>query len=258
MSDYTGRFLWYELMTEDVEAAKAFYGEVMGWKAQDWDQADMAYTVFLAGEAQAAGLMVLPEMAKAAGAPPHWLSYVGTSDVDATAAKVTELGGEVLAPPFDVPTVGRIAIIKDPQGAVIGAYTPAAEPPADPEPKTLGLCDWHELGTSDHQAATAFYDGLFGWRKGEAMDMGDGWMYHLFGGTEEKADGGMFTKSAEMPGPPAWLYYFRVDDVASAIARVKGNGGQLLNGPMPVPGGEVVAQCMDPQGAAFAVVGPGE
>lgn len=115
----------------------------------------------------------------------------------------------------------------------------------------MGDVAWVELATTDHEAAWSFYSSLFGWRKTEAMDMGEGWMYQLFGLGDTM--GGMFDKPADQPGPPAWLFYLHVDDVDAAVGQAKELGATLLSGPMEVPGGDRVAQLVDPQGAVFAL-----
>jgi hypothetical protein len=161
----------------------------------------------------------------------------------------------VLHPVTPIPTVGKFAVVTDPQGAVFAAFQPGEAPAAgawDPQP---GDVSWHELVTSDWQAAFDFYHDLFGWEKTSAMDMGPAGTYQMYG---EKADGrpygGMYNFMPEMPPmPPNWLPYIRVTDLDACVERVRKLGGQVLNGPMEVPGGDRIAQCMDPQGAAFAL-----
>lgn len=253
MSDIPrGRFCWYDLMTTDPEAARAFYGRVVGWGTMPFEGAGTPYTMWTNGESPLGGVNALPEEARAAGAPPHWLAYVSTPDVDATAGRVGELGGKVLMPPTDIPTVGRFAILADPQGAVFAGFTSAAETPSHDGAPAVGEISWHELGTTDVEAALGFYGDLFDWEKSEAHDMGPAGIYQLFARAGRDI-GGIFVKPAEMPGPPSWLYYARVADLDQAIGVVKEAGGQVLNGPMEVPGGSRIAQCMDPQGAAFAL-----
>ncbi len=117
-----GVFVWDELMTSDIEGAKRFYGEVVGWETEDMEMGDgMIYTMFRTGEAQRGGGMPIPDGLEA---PPAWLTYIGTDDVDATYAKAESMGATEIRAPFDVSTVGRLAIFKDPTGAVIGIYTP--------------------------------------------------------------------------------------------------------------------------------------
>lgn len=250
-----GRFAWYELMTSDPNAAQTFYTQVTGWGAEpiEFEGSEMEYTMWTSGENRVGGLMELPEEARQGGAPPHWLAYVATDDVDATASQAEELGATILVPPQDIPNnMGRFSVIKDPQGAVFAIYGSAQEVEDVEKPPQVGDFSWRELATTDYEAAFDFYSKLFGWEKTEALDMGEGAMYQMYG-RQGTTLGGMFNKPAEMPWPPHWLYYVRVDDVETGVEKVKELGGQVLNGPMEVPGGDKVAQCMDPQGAAFAL-----
>lgn len=249
-----GRFVWHELMTTDPEAAKAFYTAVIGWGTKPFEGSGQPYTVWTWGESQMGGLMELPQQARDMGARPHWLAYVGTPDVDATAARAKELGGTILMPPKDIPTVGRFAIIQDPQGATIAPFTPI--PTQEPRPETkpgVGDFSWHELATTDQKAAWDFYSDLFGWENPQEwnMDMGPDGVYQMYG-RNGMMYGGIYTKRKETPGPPAWLHYISVEDVHSVSEKVKEHGGQIVNGPMDVPGGKV-SMCVDPQGAPFAV-----
>ena len=249
MSDYRGRFLWYELLTTDPDAAIAFYGDVVGWGTEPFGAGAPPYTMWMSAAGPVGGVMKLP--AEAAGAPPHWMAYIGTPDLDATVARARELGGNVIWGPMDIPEVGRVAGLTDPQGAMFAVYTPANEPPPA-SANTHGSFSWHELATSDWEAAWAFYSELFGWEKTDAMDMGEGNMYQMYGRTGGAPLGGMFNRPPEMP-VSAWLLYAMVPDTGAAADIVSASGGQVLNGPMEVPGGDMIAQCMDPQGAAFAV-----
>lgn len=253
MSSDPGRFVWFDLMTTDPDAAQPFYTKLMGWGTQPWD-GPMPYTMWTKGEAPLGGVMTLPDEAKQAGAPPHWLGYVHTTNVDETVAKAESNQGKIVVPAQDIPTVGRFAVMADPQGAVFAAFTPENEAPGHGGPAELGEFSWHELNTSDYENAWGFYETLFGWKKLDAVDMGEAGMYQMFSTAKgEMPIGGMFNKPAEVPGPPFWLYYTRVDDCESSVETVKASGGQVLNGPMEVPGGDHIVQCMDPQGAAFAL-----
>lgn len=247
-----GRFVWYELLTSDPDAAQGFYTELIGWHTSQWEGGEQPYTMWTNKDAPLGGVMTLPEEAKKAGAPPHWLAYIATPDVDGAVSQANTLGGRTLMPPMDIPSVGRFAIIADPQGAVFAAFTPAQEVPGHEDSPQLGEFSWHELATTDHEGALDFYTKLFGWKKTDAMDMGEMGTYQMYGRGDQTL-GGMFNKSADMPGPPHWLFYVKVDDVDKASEKVKQMGGQVLNGPMEVPGGDKVVQCMDPQGAVFAL-----
>lgn len=247
-----GRFVWFDLMTTELAAAIDFYTGLVGWRTQEWKDASMTYTMWANGETPLGGVVQLPPEASSNGATPHWLAYVAVADVDRTVARAKELGGDVVHAPTDIPTVGRFAVIRDPQGAMIAVYRSLTQA-ADCEPKQPAPGDfcWHELATTDHRAASEFYAALFGWEKHEAMDMGEAGIYQIYGRSGQ-ALGGMFNRPCEMPGPPAWLSYITVPDVRTAVGRVAELGGQVLNGPMEVPGG-LIAQCLDPQGAMFAL-----
>jgi predicted enzyme related to lactoylglutathione lyase len=254
MSSSHGKFVWYELMTSDTEAAGAFYGAVLGWSKRDAGVAGMSYTIFSAGESPLGGMMTLPETAAAAGARPGWIGYVAVDDVDAAAARAKAAGGTIHRAADDIPGVGRFAVIADPQGAVLALFKGSGEEPPPAAPSTPGHPGWRELLAADGEAAFAFYAGLFGWTKAEAFDMGEMGVYQLFasGGADT---GGMMTKPVAVPAP-FWLYYFNVEEIDAAAARVQAGGGQILNGPMEVPGGRWILQCRDPQGGIFALLGP--
>jgi uncharacterized protein len=254
MSDLHGQFVWYELMTTDIEGAKAFYGQVVGWGAQHAPTPGMDYTLFLLDGAHVAGLMPLPESARTAGTPPGWVGYVAVKDVDQGAEEAKRLGGAVHVPPCDIPDVGRFSMIADPQGAVITLFK-SARPGQNalPPPMTPGRTGWHELAATDWMTAFSFYADLFGWQKGDTVPIGDMGVYQLFT-VSGPAIGGMFNKPPAIPAP-FWLYYFTVADIDAALERVKAAGGQVLMGPMEVPGGAWIIQGRDPQGAVFALVG---
>jgi predicted enzyme related to lactoylglutathione lyase len=254
MSIGHGRFCWYELMTTDKAAARAFYTKVVDWGTQDMEMPGMTYTMFKAGDQPVSGLMDLPENARKMGAPPAWIGYVAVDDVDAAAAKAKGLGARIHVPPTDIPNVGRFAALGDPQGAIISLFKggAAGDTPLPRQDMTGGI-GWHELYAADWEKAFAFYGEMFGWQKAEAMDMGEMGTYQIFK-AGEVALGGMMNKPKQMP-VPAWQYYLNVADIDAATARVTSEGGQVLIGPMQVPGGDWVIHGRDPQGAVFALFG---
>jgi predicted enzyme related to lactoylglutathione lyase len=253
MSSSHGKFVWYELMTTDVKAAETFYRNVVGWGAQDASQPGMTYTMFTAGESPVAGLMDIPEDTKKMGARPGWIGYVAVDDVDATASQVFQAGGTVHRPPADIPGIGRFAIVADPQGPILALFKAAGDmqPPAV-APGTPGHAGWRELIALDQEAAFAFYAKLFGWTKAEPFDMGPMGLYQIFKWGDEPI-GGMMNKPPAVPAP-FWTYYFYVDGIDAAAARAKEAGGQIVNGPHEVPGGDWIVQGLDPQGALFALL----
>jgi predicted enzyme related to lactoylglutathione lyase len=249
-----GRFAWYELMTTDPMAAEGFYTKVVGWGTRPAPGMETTYTLWTRGEQPVGGLMQIPAEAKAGGAPPNWLLYVAVQDADATVVQARSLGGRVEVGPREIRGAGRFAVLADPQAAVIAILQPsdptAYGPEEPPAPRDFS---WRELATTDRETATAFYAALFGWERLSANDTGEPvGIYQEFGrgGTPL---GGIYKKPADMPHPPFWLPYAKVPDIQASVAAVKAGGGTVLMGPMEIPGGDRIAQCRDPQGAAFAL-----
>jgi uncharacterized protein len=242
-----GRFVWFDLMTTDPAAVPAFYSAVAGWGTQAWD-GPMPYTMWTLGDKPIGGIMQVPDPSM----PASWLASISTPNVDATVKEAEGLGARVISAPDDIPTIGRYAVLADPQGATFAVFMANGEAPGHEGPPAVGEFSWHELATHDSPAAFRFYERLFGWEKTTSADMGELGMYHMYGRNGIEL-GGMFNKPPMMPGPPAWLHYIMVDDVQRAIDAVKANGGQVLMGPHEVPGGDLIAQCLDAQGAAFAL-----
>jgi predicted enzyme related to lactoylglutathione lyase len=211
------------------------------------------YDMFTAATGPIGGVVQLPDKAASQGVPPHWLAYFGTPDVDATLARATELGATVVAPAMSMPGVGRFATIMDPWGAVCSLFTPEDPGPAPTERAGPGQISWHELMTEDYQKAASFYHEILGWEATTAMDMGPAGTYQLFKRSGADGDmGGMMNRPPEMPAS-AWMYYINVADLDAAAARVAEGGGQVMHGPMEVPGGDRVCVCSDPQGGWFAL-----
>lgn len=255
MTSPTSTFVWYELTTSDAPAAAAFYQAVFGWTLKDAAMPELQYSLASAGNTEVAGIMALPPEAANAGAPPCWTGYISVPDVDAHAQRVTLAGGMVYVPPTDIPNIGRFAVVGDPQGAGFALFKGLpTEAPAPPPMGTPGTFGWNELHAMDDAAAFALYADLFGWTADQAMDMGPLGTYQLFaadgvaiGGMMRRADGG---KRA------TWLYYICVEQIDAGAERVRAHGGKTLEAPSEVPGGMWIAPCIDPQGAAFALLGP--
>jgi predicted enzyme related to lactoylglutathione lyase len=172
-------------------------------------------------------------------------------DVDATVVRARQLGGRIYKEPSDIPTVGRFAVIADPQGAALSVFKPASDMPLHDVSEEGEFC-WNELTTSDSSAAFKFYSELFGWKILEEMDMGPMGTYRIFGVGDQRL-GGIMTAPRDQPSPPAWLFYAETGNLDAALRRATTKGAKVLNGPMEVPGGARIAQLQDPQGAAFAL-----
>ena len=203
MSDQSlrGRFLWHELVTADLKAAGRFFTKIADWKTEGWDQ-NPDYQMFVAKTGPMAGLAVLDAQSRAAGARPHWLTYIGSPDAAETGRQAVALGGRILKPLTELPPVGKWVVLQDPQGAVFAAFTPSQPPTAPEHPVELGDFSWHELATSDWKAAFEFYKKLFGWQETSAMDMGpDLGMYQMYGRGGAPL-GGHLQQAEKRAGPP--------------------------------------------------------
>lgn len=250
-----GTFIWHELSTTDHHAAFAFYSAVLGWSRSDSEMSGPGYTIAVATDHSVAGLLTLtPEMC-ASGARPLWMSYIGVADVDATLVELTAAGGKVHLPAHDLPGVGRMAMVTDPQGVPFMLMTPfSKEPMPVVAPGSVGHVGWNELHANDGVQAFAFYSSMFGWTPTSAMDMGTMGIYQLFS-TGAAPVGGMMTRTPDLPAP-MWIFYFNVDRLDPAIERVKAAGGTIVLEPHEVPGPMWITQGFDPQGALFALVAP--
>jgi predicted enzyme related to lactoylglutathione lyase len=244
-----GQFVWYELTTPDVDAAKKFYSRVTGWGTQRFDD---DYTMWTTGGRPIGGLVHLRDDMRQQGVPPNWLPYVESDDVDATAAKAASLGGRAVYGPEDIPGGGRFVVLQDPQGAVFGALKPGNPGGAWDGTPVVGRFSWHELMTTDYVKAFEFYRELFGWEKTGEMDMGGGQSYFMYG-KGDKAYGGMFNRFGDMASMnPFWLVYIHVKDVGTAVTAATKAGGVVQRPQMDIPGG-AIAILGDPQGAGFAL-----
>lgn len=255
----TGDFIWYELMTPDAEAAKAFYDAVVGWDFGESSPEYNGYRMINTRDGSFAGgvLPLTPEMQEH-GARPTWLGYLYVSDVDSKVASIEAAGGKTYMAATDIPNVGRIAMVADPQGAPFYVMKPIPPAGRENEPSTVfspdkaGRCAWNELSTSDPVAARGFYGEQFGWTTENFMPMGEYGEYRFI-------DHHGLTLGAiagTMEGQhPHWRFYFRVPSVSEAKQTVEAKGGKVLIGPMEVPGGDNIIIGLDPQGAEFALVG---
>lgn len=256
MGNRHGEFVWYELMTRDPDAAKAFYSDVLGWTIGDQTPGKMDYRMIAAGDDFVGGVFRLTDDMYEQGARPIWLGYVGVDHVDATLTKLEKLGGSVLMPATDIPDVGRIAMVADPQGVPFYIMRGAVEGGASTafKPSTAGHCSWNELTTTDKPGALSFYGQLFGWTSTEAMPMGEAGEYKFLDhhGTTIGAVSPLMNKGES----PIWTYYFYVSDIDVARAKAEGRGGKILHGPHKVPGGDYIIIGTDPEEVLFALVGP--
>jgi predicted enzyme related to lactoylglutathione lyase len=241
-----GTFSWTDLSTPDPAGAAAFYGALLGWRAEEVPAGpDVSYWMMQVGGRDVAGMSAMREEQLASGAPPAWLSYVTVEDADAVAARAAELGGEVMLPAFDVLDAGRMALVRDPQGAIFALWQPRAHIGAglvnDPGAMVL-----NQLNASDPDAAAAFYTDLFGWRLAQVATEPQAYWGIENGGS---LNGGMMALPS---GTSHWLVYFTAADLDEAAAVIEREGGAVMVPAMVIQSGRILV-ARDPQGAYFAL-----
>lgn len=247
-----GTFCWVELATSDQDAAKKFYTELFGWSFTDNPMGPgMTYTMLRKdGKEVAALYKMMPEVASM-GIPPHWMSYASTENADETSAKAKALGGTVMQEPFDVMEYGRMAVIKDPTGAVFSLWQPKQHKGAALVNAPGAFC-WNELMTTDTKKAGDFYSGLFGLGK-DVQNFGP--MEYTMFTSEDRPAAGMLQITPEMgPIPPNWLVYFAVDNCDTSVQKATELGATVMKPADDIPAIGRFAILTDPQGAAFAVI----
>lgn len=248
---------WVDLMSPDIDASKEFYTSVFGWDAEDQfdDTGNRVYVMFTQNGKSVAGLGGQPP-GMPDKMPAVWNSYISTDDVGAVAEKVTAAGGNVVMPPMQVFDSGEMAIFSDPSGAAFSVWKAGQHIGAEVgnEPNTYS---WNELLTRDVETALSFYRDVFGWSF-EDQDMGPAGIYHVIAGGEHGGLGGVMAMPAEMPEqvPNHWAVYFTVSDVDATIDSATSAGGQIVNGPMDIPGVGRTATVHDPTGGSFNLMQP--
>jgi uncharacterized protein len=243
-----GTFCWVGLATSDPAAATAFYTSLFGWSAEELQAGEAGtFTMLRLGGADVAILYRQQPQARAAGAPPHWTSYISVDDADATARRADELGGAaVFREPFDVLDAGRVAAIQDPTGAIVSLWQPRSRIGATLVNDVGGLC-WNELATTDLERAQSFFADLLGWEY--EADEG-GYVSIMNAG---RLNGGMRAQPEQERGiPPSWLPYFTVENAEDAGRRAGELGARPLVPITEIHVGRFTVLA-DPQGAAFAL-----
>ena len=254
-----GDFIWYELMTANPDGAKEFYDAVVGWAIESQSSLPSGYRIIGRSDGKfAGGILPLTDEMKQHGAKPTWLGYIHVTDVDASVAAIEKAGGKTYLPAFDIPDVGRVAMVADPEGAsfyIMKPIPPTSDPNAKSDvfaPNIEQRVGWNELSTSDPAGARQFYGEQFGWTSDNFMPMGDKGEYRFF----EQNGVTIGAVAGAMDGQqPHWRYYIRVPSIAKARETAEAKGGKVIMGPMEVPGGDHILIGLDPEGAEFALVG---
>jgi predicted enzyme related to lactoylglutathione lyase len=240
-------------MTTDMKAAESFYKTVVGWTTEPVPGVGQPYTALNRdGKVAVGGIMERPADVKA---PPFWAMYIAVPRLEDAVAQITRRGGKTHTDVIAVEGIGRMQLMMDPQGAAFYLIEPASQEQRPETAPEIGDTSWHELMTTDADAALKFYQEVFGWQLDQTMDMGEMGKYLMFKRpTSPGMIGGIMNKSKDMADvPPNWGLYFRVPDVDTAAEVIKANGGQVINGPMEVPDGDRILNALDPQGAAFGL-----
>ena len=256
-----GGYIWYELMTPDAEASKAFYDAVVGWDIGPAAEEMGGYRMIGRSDGKfAGGVLPLTAEMQQHGARPGWLGYIYVPDVARSIASIKDAGGQIFMGPHDIPGVGTIAMVADPSGApfyIMNPTPPANDPDAESDVFSTDQPQhvrWNELSSTDQDGAIDFYTRHFGWTQEGAMPMGEMGDYKFIYANGVRI-GAVMRKPPQLP-VSMWSYYIGVDDIDRAAQAVRDGGGQILHGPMEIPGGEFSLNAMDPQGATFGLVGP--
>ena len=241
---------WVDLNSKDLQASIKFYAALFGWTANKVAGPEGGnYTYFELRGKHVAGLgdAMSPDQ------HPAWTLYMASTNADQTVAKMTAAGGNVVMPPMDVMTAGRMAIVQDAGGAAVGVWQAGEHKGAEitQEPSSMM---WTELQTRDMPATVPFYQKAFGWDTkvspmGAAMNDYTEWQ--ILG--ESVAGGMAMSKNVPANVPSFWLTYFGVENVSDSIAKVKQLGGQVMMGPDTYPNGQF-AVCADSAGATFGIM----
>ncbi len=250
---------WVDLATTDQAAAKAFYGGLFGWSYEDvpMDEAGQQhYSMASLGGSYAAAICTQQEEQRQMGIPPHWSVHLTVEDVDATAGRVSGLGGTLVMEPFDVFESGRMAVLSDPAGAAVALWQPRNHVGAGVKYEP-GAMVWCELMTTDPEAATAFYTELLGVQT-ERQTMEHGVEYTVLMAAGMPAAGLMALPDElrAMQIPSHWSVYFQVADVDASVASVTAAGGAVNMPPTDIATVGRIAFVSDPQGAGLGLMVP--
>jgi predicted enzyme related to lactoylglutathione lyase len=245
---HIGKFVWYDLITDDVAAARQFYGALFGWEFRD-DDGDERYITIVHRGRQIGGIAHV-EPVEQQHDISQWVSWLSVPDVGAAVELVQQAGGEVHREPKDLPNRGRFALVSDPQGALVALLRSTGGDPPDAREVIEGAWLWTELWTHDVESAVAFYRDLAGYER-EITDTGLQQPYHVLM-RDDRARGGVARLSREEVRPN-WLPYILVDRPGDLLPRVDALGGRVVFAPDSDVRSGTVAVIQDPTGAVLAI-----
>jgi predicted enzyme related to lactoylglutathione lyase len=241
-----GRFVWHDLMTKDVSAARRFYGDLFGWRFEDTTRGDRPYVIARAADVPVGGIVDISAMTDAGA---QWVSFMAVTSVDKTVALVQADGGKVLVQPRDLP-LARVAVVTDPQEAPLGLAQMKGTIPEPAQP-TPGHFFWQEYLARDAARALDFYKRLAGYEPA-VSDSRLGVEYHVL--RKARGGAGLFQLPSDVTDvQPNWLPYVLVSDPQALAARVTGLGGRVILPVAPERRNSSLAVIADPSGAALAL-----
>jgi predicted enzyme related to lactoylglutathione lyase len=241
---------WVELLTSDPERSQEFYGRLFGWTVEDPGADYGGYKNFQLKGERVAGCM---RNDGAAGVPDLWSVYLAVEDADATVAAAETRGAQVMVPPMDVMSLGRMAVVVDAGGAVVGMWQPG-DFPGFGVLAEANAPSWFELHTREYEKSVDFYRDVFGWDAHTMSDAVD-FRYTTLG-KDEGALAGIMDSAAMLPdgAPSHWAVYFGVADTDAALSEIVALGGEVVMPAEDTPYGRL-AMASDPTGALFRLVG---
>lgn len=244
-----GRFVWHDLMTTNVEQSLRFYGDLFPeWNIETIPMGEHTYYKIFVGDLSFGGFVGMEATAR--GPRTHWIGYVGVSDCDETMMRCQQHGGRVAVPAFNVPGIGKFAVIQDPQGAIVKPFQMQTPIELSKSPSVGHLC-WNELHTNDEDGSRRFYQSVFGWSAVENRIPGSG-SHTIFRAGERKVAGCVPLPDG-FDASPAWLTYIYADDVECRVDKAESLGAQTYVPPRPFYGSGRFSVLADSNGAAFAI-----
>ena len=244
-----GTFAWFNLMTKNKDTANSFYKDLFNWQFEDYEIPGVGTsTCYIAKDKYFGSPIPLEQNTPF---PSHWIPYIAVADVDTCCQQIQQNSGKICFEPFDIPTIGRTAIVNDPVGGVFHIYTPENK---NEDLKVTGheagqIC-WLEMMLKDPNQVIPFYEKVFGWRVQKPSDINNT-QYFSFEINGEKLGGFLATPPGCEETHPAWTPYFTVDNAEDSEQRAQKLGGKVVMPKMHIPDTGFASLIQDPSGAHF-------